>query len=176
MSAVDPNPQDTGIPCGASLGMPRTANCESALFEFIGSGPVTLDTRSGSLNDISGNCAFGIGNTSKLATTREPIRSIANILLVICKQNLVNGVVGGHAIRHATVHNLQKRSAQPLPQAPEVTVSIDLQGPFDSPPSKTCAWKMASFRAGDVRRCPAPTAPWRPSEQRLGEKRTTFGE
>jgi len=173
---VDFDPLNTKVTCAASLGKPSTANCESVLFELIGSGTVALDPASGPLIHVSGNCALGIESTSKQTTTWETIRGIASTLLATCIQNPISGVVGGFAVSHAITHALPKRQAEPASQAPNFTLSMYLQEPFSGLSSETCAWKVASSHTGDVRQCPAPTGPWRPPERRLGENGTSFAE
>ena len=51
----------------------------------------------------------------------------------------------------------------------DFTLSIYLQLPFEGQASETCAWDVASSHAGDVRKCPVMTEPWRPPERRLGQ-------
>ena len=50
-----------------------------------------------------------------------------------------------------------------------LTLSVYLQQFFEGRASETCAWDVASSHAGDVRKCPAMTKPWRPPERRLGQ-------
>jgi len=176
LRTVASDPLNTKVTCAASLGKPSTANCASVLAELIGSGTVTLDPASGPLIHVSGNCAFGIESTSKQTTTWETIRGIADTLLATCISNPISGVAGGFAVSHAIPHGLPKRQAEPTAQAPNFTVSMYLQEPFNGPSSKTCAWRVASSHTGDVRQCPAPTDPWRPPERRLGENGTSFAE
>lgn len=167
---------NTKVTCAASLGKPSIANCESALFELIGSGTITLDPASGPLIHVSGNCAVGIESTSRQTTAWETIRGIATTLLGTCVSSPGSRVVGGFAVSHAVAHALPKRQAEPASQAPNLTVSMYLQEPFNGPSSGTCAWRVASSHTGDVRQCPAPTSPWRPPERRLGENGTSFAQ
>ena len=167
---------NTKVTCAATLGNPSTANCESALFELIRSGPVVLDPASGPLIHISGNCAIGIETSSRQTTTWDMIPNIAETLLATCIRKPVSSVVGGFAISYIIPSGTPKRQSESTPQAPNLTVSIYLQDSFNGLPSDTCAWKVVSSHTGDVRQCPVLTSPWRPPERRLGKNGTSFSE
>lgn len=77
--------------------------------------------------------------------------------------------MGGFA-RNAPVAGRRKGKRQQAEDFPAgFTLSVYLQKPFNGLASETCAWDVASSHTGDVRKCPAVTAPWRPPARRLGE-------
>lgn len=55
---------------------------------------------------------------------------------------------------------------------PSFEIAVYLQPPFNGPADTTCSWGVVSSHRGDVRGCPANTAPIRPPERILGANAT----
>ena len=178
MGPLNPDPTNLRYNCTASLGSPSDANCEAVLYEFLKSGPVVLDPASGPLIKTSGNCAIGVKTTSKLTTTWEMLRTVAERLLVRCITDPLAGTRGGFTISQAIVGQNRKADLNAWP--PSLTMAAYLQDNFNGAASDTCAWAVVSSQIssneGDVRQCPAPGRPWRPPERRLDANVTDFHE
>ena len=173
MGPVNPKPINVKYRCDASLGKPSTANCENVLYDFTESGPVVLDPASGPLIKTSGNCAIGVQTKSKLTTTWEMLRTVAEGLVVSCIEDPVLGTRGGFATSQPVLG--RKRQADPNAWPSSLTMAAYFQDHFNGPASDTCAWDAVS-QGGDVRQCPAWTGPWRPPERKLSANGTSFHE
>lgn len=164
--------------CNASLGSPSTSNCEAVLYEFFESGPVVLDPTAGPLIKTSGNCAIGVKTTSKLTTTWEMLRTVAEHLLATCITDPLSGTRGGLATSQPVVG--RKRRADPNTWPSSLIMAAYFQDHFNGAASDTCAWGVVlsqiSSHKGDVRQCPAPTGPWRPPERKLEANGTGIHE
>ena len=127
----------------------------------------------------AGNCAIGVSASVKQTTTWGILRAVAESLLESCISSPapLSGAVGGFAQSVPVVGRRRKRqeaesNASVFPES--LVLSVYLQQPFDGSPAQTCAWDVASSASheGDVRQCPARSAPWRPPERRLGSNAT----
>lgn len=58
---------------------------------------------------------------------------------------------------------------------PTFEIAVYLQPPFNGPADATCPWGVVASHQGDVRQCPARTAPLRPPERILGANATIAG-
>ncbi len=144
-----------------------------------------------------GNCAIAVGANERHSTTWDMLRSVAETLIATCVSNPASGTLGGTAISQTTRswrrgHSLGRRqkgerdlspvtahrrlieSQERLQVAfpPTFEVAVYLQPPFNGPADTTCSWGVVSSHQGDVRQCPASSAPIRPPERNLGTNAT----
>ncbi|KAL8827061.1 MAG: hypothetical protein Q9191_003417 [Dirinaria sp. TL-2023a] len=167
--SMEPLKPEFEYKCNASFGSPSTSNCEAVLYEFFESGTVVLDPMSGPLIKTSGNCAIGVKTTSKLTTTWEMLRTVAQHLLATCVADPLSGIRGGLATSQPSIRRKRRAGLNAWPSS--LTMAAYFQDQFDGAASDTCAWSVVlsqiSSHKGDVRQCPAPTGPWRPPEREL---------
>ena len=167
-----PHPQNVKLTCADKLGSPSSANCEAALFQFLRSGDVTLGPNHPFIR-TAGNCAIGVEAKTKTTTSWDVLRSVAEQLLATCISSphpLSGGGRGGFARTAPVVGRRRGKRQQRESDFPiGFTLSVYLQAPYNGRLSETCAWDVATSHVGDVRQCPAMTAPWRPPERRLGD-------
>ncbi|KAL9131218.1 MAG: hypothetical protein Q9175_006826, partial [Cornicularia normoerica] len=152
-----PIPVNVKYACDGTLGSPSTANCEAALYEFIQSGDLVLDPASGPIIKVSGNCAIAVGANERHSTTWDMLRSVAETLIAACISGPGSGALGE-----------DRQVAFP----PTFEIAVYLQPPFNGPADMTCSWGVVASHEGDVRQCPASSAPIRPPERNLGPNAT----
>lgn len=177
-----PIPINVKYACDERLGSPSTANCEAALYEFVQSGDVILDPASGPIIKVTGNCAIAVGANERHTTTWDMLRSVAETLVATCISSPGSGALGGTAISQ-TIRSrrrrtyLGRRQTEMLQVAfpPTFEIAVYLQPPFNGPADTTCPWGVVASHQGDVRQCPASSAPVRPPERNLGANRTIAG-
>ena len=58
---------------------------------------------------------------------------------------------------------------------PTFEIAVYLQPPFNGPADATCPWGVVASHQGDIRQCPARTAPLRPPERILDANATIAG-
>ena len=165
-----PHPSHIKLTCAPTLGTPKPASCENALFQFMRSGLVTLGPRHPIIR-TAGNCAIGVSAPTKQTTTWDILRTVAESLLAGCvaSPHPQSGHTGGYA-RSVPISGRRKRQTPDPDVLPGgVTIAFYLQQPFAGSPSQTCAWDAADSHQ-DVRKCPAQRAPWRPPERKIMQK------
>lgn len=120
----------------------------------------------------AGNCAIGVEAKTKTTTSWDVLRSVAEQLLATCISSphpLSGGSRGGFARTAPAIGRRRGKRQQTESGFPAgFKLSVYLQAPYNGPLSETCAWNVATSHVGDVRQCPAMTAPWRPPERELG--------
>lgn len=174
-----PIPVNVKYACDATFGSPSMANCEAALYEFIQSGDVILEPALGPIIKVSGNCAIAVGANERHSTTWDMLRSVTETLISTCISSPQSGTLGGTAISQTIrtrkrMSSLSRRQTEMLQVAfpPTFEIAVYLQPPFNGPANTTCSWGVVASHQGDVRQCPASSAPIRPPERNLGANTT----
>ena len=148
------------------------------------------------VNNVSGNCAIAVGANERHSTTWDMLRSVTETLIATCISSPQLGTLGGTAISQAVrtrkrMGSLSRRQTgktwfhQRLLQEternlemlqvafpPTFEIAVYLQPPFNGPANTTCSWEVVASHQGDVRQCPASSAPIRPPERNLGANTT----
>ena len=110
-------------------------------------------------------------------------------MLLAVQPSVRRSVVGEGAITSAEVRQvilpipwasrgrILKENQETLQVAfpPTFEIAVYLQPPFNGPADATCSWGIVSSHQGDVRQCPATSAPIRPPERILGANATLAG-
>ena len=129
------------------------------------------------------------------------LRSVAETLIATCISNPSSGSLGGTAVSQ-TIHSRKRttyvgrrqtgkislHSWRPAKETEEISkemlqvafpptfeIAVYLQPPFRGAADTTCQWGVVASHQGDVRQCPASSAPIRPPERRLGANTTITG-
>ena len=147
------------------------------------------------VNNFSGNCAIAVGANERHQTTWDMLRSVTETLIATCISSPQSGTLGGTAISQtirarkrmgslvgrqtgkllSTLYCKRLREYLEMLQVafpPTFEIAVYLQPPFNGPADTTCSWGVVASHQGDVRQCPASSAPIRPPERNLGANTT----